>query len=57
MQSPEIFIAQNPQTRIREKDPGRFIARNGFRKNLTITVISGIGGSQCKLSLKIYEEK
>jgi len=46
MQSPEIFIAQNPQH-----------CSKRFRKNLTTTVISGIGGNQCKLSLKIYEEK
>ena len=36
-----------------EKDPGLFIARNSFRKNLAITFISGIGRSQYKLSLNL----
>ena len=52
MQSPEIFIAQNPQITLIEE-----IGRNSFRKNLALTVISGGAGIQCKLSLKIYEER
>ena len=55
-----MFIAQNPQTSIGRNVKGLFIegiGRNSFRKNLATIVISGIGESQCKLSLKLSQQR
>ena len=58
MQSPKIFIAQNPQ-QVLGKGSGTFHWRNWSKQFLALAmiVISGAAASQCKLFLKIYEER